>query len=201
MGIAPEMNRNLNPIVFFDIQVGPERVGRMVIELRQDVVPRTAENFRKLCVGDQLSESSQRKLTYTGTRIHKVQRLFAVCGGTIGKIGESIYGATFPDENFELLVSGNSMRETRVHCLIFILFFFLAAHHWGSFNGQLRSKHEQQSILHYQWRLCTPRRHKCGMRIRCARTRNHFGNGKSDHRRWNTSSGYINRQFWGTTTR
>lgn len=110
----PKIRMERNPIVFFDFQVGPERVGRMVIELRKDVVPKTAENFRKLCVGDQLSESSNRKLSYTATRIHKVQRLFAVCGGTIGKIGESIYGPTFPDENFDLLVSGDLMRDSLI---------------------------------------------------------------------------------------
>lgn len=35
-----------NPVVFFDLKVGKENVGRMVIELRKDVVPKTAENFR-----------------------------------------------------------------------------------------------------------------------------------------------------------
>lgn len=34
------------PRVFFDIQIGGEAAGRVVIELRTDVAPRTAENFR-----------------------------------------------------------------------------------------------------------------------------------------------------------
>lgn len=94
-----------NPLVFFDFQVGKEQVGRMVIELRKDIVPKTAENFRRLCIGDHISPTTQQKLTYTGTRIHRVQRIFAICGGTIGQVGESIYGPTFPDENFQLRVS------------------------------------------------------------------------------------------------
>lgn len=77
----------------------------MIIELRKDVVPLTAENFRRLCVGDFVSPTTKRQLAYKGTKIHRVQRIFAICGGTIGKIGESIYGETFPDENFQLRVS------------------------------------------------------------------------------------------------
>lgn len=101
-----------NPLIYFDFQVDKERVGRMVIELRKDVVPKTAENFRRICVGDFVSKTSQRRLTYSGTRIHRVQRIFAICGGTIGKVGESIYGPTFPDENFQLQVSVNDCRDT-----------------------------------------------------------------------------------------
>lgn len=38
-----------NPRVFLDIQIAKKDVGRIVIELRADVVPMTAENFRQLC--------------------------------------------------------------------------------------------------------------------------------------------------------
>ncbi|RMB91735.1 hypothetical protein DUI87_31965 [Hirundo rustica rustica] len=36
-----------NPVVFFDVTIGGQEVGRMKIELFADVVPKTAENFRK----------------------------------------------------------------------------------------------------------------------------------------------------------
>jgi peptidylprolyl isomerase len=40
------------PVVFFDITIGGSPKGRIEIELRPDVVPKTAENFRCLCTGE-----------------------------------------------------------------------------------------------------------------------------------------------------
>ncbi|KAH0502035.1 Coiled-coil domain-containing protein 30 [Microtus ochrogaster] len=37
----------VNPVVFFDVSIGGQEVGRMKIELFADVVPKTAENFRR----------------------------------------------------------------------------------------------------------------------------------------------------------
>jgi cyclophilin family peptidyl-prolyl cis-trans isomerase len=37
-----------NPVVFFDISIGGKPAGRIEMELRADVVPKTAENFRAL---------------------------------------------------------------------------------------------------------------------------------------------------------
>jgi peptidylprolyl isomerase len=41
-----------NPVVFFDISIGGSSKGRIEMELRADVVPKTAENFRCLCTGE-----------------------------------------------------------------------------------------------------------------------------------------------------
>ena len=41
-----------NPKVYFDMEVGGADVGRIVFELRADVAPKTAENFRQLCTGE-----------------------------------------------------------------------------------------------------------------------------------------------------
>jgi peptidyl-prolyl isomerase F (cyclophilin D) len=38
--------------VYFDMEVGGKEVGRITFELRADVVPKTAENFRALCTGE-----------------------------------------------------------------------------------------------------------------------------------------------------
>ena len=41
-----------NPQVFFDMTIGGKPAGRIVMELRADIVPKTAENFRALCTGE-----------------------------------------------------------------------------------------------------------------------------------------------------
>lgn len=81
----------------------------MIIELRKDIVPKTAENFRCLCTGEKGVGTFGKPLHYKGTKFHKVQRIYMVQGGdfvsTNGSSGESIYGPFFDDENFSLLVS------------------------------------------------------------------------------------------------
>lgn len=83
-------------------------VGRIIIELRADVVPLSAENFRCLCTGEKGYSKSRPnvKLDYSGTAVHYVHKTFAVRGGDVtrsgGKDGESIYGPRFARENFRL---------------------------------------------------------------------------------------------------
>jgi len=96
-----------NPEVFLDIQVGDERLGRVVIELFANVVPRTAENFRALCTGEKgFGQKSKKPLCYKGSPFHRVIKDFMIQGGDFtkgnGTGGESIYGGKFEDENFEV---------------------------------------------------------------------------------------------------
>ncbi|MCP9262260.1 PPIase [Dirofilaria immitis] len=47
------LDKNMSrPRVFFDITIGGQQSGRIVMELFNDVVPKTAENFRALCTGE-----------------------------------------------------------------------------------------------------------------------------------------------------
>ncbi|KYN34857.1 Peptidyl-prolyl cis-trans isomerase D [Trachymyrmex septentrionalis] len=100
------LNNEDNPVVFLDVAIGSEKVGRVVIELFKDVVPRTAENFRVLCTGEKGAGLKAPKLHYKGTIFHKVISQFMIQGGDIvnfdGTCGESIYGPYFDDENFKL---------------------------------------------------------------------------------------------------
>ena len=50
----------LLPKVFLDVAIGGTPAGRVVIELRADVVPKTAENFRCLCTGEKVQHLNTR---------------------------------------------------------------------------------------------------------------------------------------------
>jgi len=84
-------------------------VGRVVIELFRNIVPKTAENFLALCNGKRGIGKLGKPLCYQGTIFHRVVPQFMVQGGDITKYdgtgGESIYGEKFEDENFTLLHS------------------------------------------------------------------------------------------------
>ncbi|KOC71330.1 Peptidyl-prolyl cis-trans isomerase D [Habropoda laboriosa] len=95
-----------DPSSNLDIAIESEKVGRVVIQLFKDVVPRTAENFRALCTGEKGIGINGKKLHYKGSIFHKVLSQFMIQGGDIinfdGTSGESIYGAQFEDENFNI---------------------------------------------------------------------------------------------------
>ncbi|KAK7540782.1 peptidyl-prolyl cis-trans isomerase [Phyllosticta citribraziliensis] len=104
--MASSVRNPENPIVFFDVSLGGEPLGRIKMELFKDVVPRTAENFRQFCTGE-TKNALGRPQGYKGSKFHRVIKDFMIQGGDFlngdGTGSTCIYGSrSFADENFQL---------------------------------------------------------------------------------------------------
>ena len=77
--LAAHADNDPNPLVYFDISVGDEFVGRIAMELYKNVVPKTVENFRQI-VTSEAKDSNGKVLSYKGTVFHRVINRFMLQG-------------------------------------------------------------------------------------------------------------------------
>jgi hypothetical protein len=90
----------VRPRAFFDISIGTESIGRLEFELAEDIVPKTVENFKRLCTGDNVHSKS-----YAKTKFHQVKKGAFLMGGDVenndGSGSHSAYKERYiADENF-----------------------------------------------------------------------------------------------------
>mmetsp|Transcript_37721 Transcript_37721/g.63479 ORF Transcript_37721/g.63479 Transcript_37721/m.63479 type:complete len:133 (+) Transcript_37721:246-644(+) len=123
------------PRVFFEVTQRGRLLGRIVMELYSDRVPRTAENFRKLCTGEAgVGKTTQKALHYKGSSFHRVIQGFMLQGGDFsqknGSGGESIYGGKFKGD---------------------------------AIDGECRPKHKRFAVLHHVQVHSPSERKACGV--------------------------------------
>ncbi|KAL8581792.1 hypothetical protein ACOMHN_043210 [Nucella lapillus] len=106
-GYVNHLNAQNHDYVYMEISIGKDDIGRLVIELFSDKVPKTCANFKSLCTGEKgVSEDTDYKLSYLNSLFHRIVPKGWIQGGDTfhgrGNGGESIYGSVFEDENFSV---------------------------------------------------------------------------------------------------
>eukprot|EP00834_Sanchytrium_tribonematis_P002838 NODE_96_length_20709_cov_1.429161.p7 type:complete len:287 gc:universal NODE_96_length_20709_cov_1.429161:3579-4439(+) len=89
--------------LYFTVQIGNILAGKIIIQIRNDIVPKTSENFFKLTTGEL-------GFGYKNCIFHRIIPGFMLqCGDFLnnnGSGGKSIFGDQFDDENFSLKHTG-----------------------------------------------------------------------------------------------
>jgi cyclophilin family peptidyl-prolyl cis-trans isomerase len=86
-----------NNLVYMEISIDKNTIGKIIIKLYEDKVPYTCKNFKTMCI-------NKNNLSYKNCPFHRIIKDFMIQGGDFtngdGTGGVSIYGERFRDENF-----------------------------------------------------------------------------------------------------
>jgi peptidyl-prolyl cis-trans isomerase-like 6 len=104
---AAQLASTQNDFVFMDITIDNEPIGRLMIQLFNNIVPKTCDNFRLLCTGENgRSKTTSYALHYKNQIIHRIVPNGWIQGGDImggkGNGGESAFGGLFEDESYAI---------------------------------------------------------------------------------------------------
>ena len=94
-----------------DMTIGGTPAGRITMELRADVAPKTAENFRCLCTGEKGRGKSGQPLHFKGSAFHRVIPDF-MCQVGIGKTEKAIQIPFKSFQNFAPKIYREQTHET-----------------------------------------------------------------------------------------
>jgi cyclophilin family peptidyl-prolyl cis-trans isomerase len=100
-----EVVERTRPQVFFDLNYGGSPIGRIVMELFDDVVPRTVENFRCVIVRSRAANQTDRRNVVVWEHVRMICR-----GDHIGKSGKALHykGSTFHRVIPDFMLQGTS---------------------------------------------------------------------------------------------
>ena len=93
---SKKTNKTKKDLVYFDITSDGNFIGRITMQLFDEIVPKTCFNFRSLC----------KNKSYCNAPFHRIIKDFMIQGGDYtngnGTGGRSIWGGKFEDENFNI---------------------------------------------------------------------------------------------------
>ena len=104
------IDKSINrPIAYLQFQINDQDIGKVLIELAQDITPKTVENFVQHCTSTNTNNSNNNNNNngYKGTSIHRIIKSTAICAGDVenndGSGGYSSFDDRFfDDENFAI---------------------------------------------------------------------------------------------------
>ncbi|OAF70641.1 Cyclophilin-9 [Intoshia linei] len=91
----------IKPRCYLEVSINDKIEGQIIVELFDNIVPKTCQNFISLCTGE-----NDKKMSYLNCPFHRVIKDFMIQTGDFengdGTGGQSIYGKIFNDENLSL---------------------------------------------------------------------------------------------------